>query len=336
MNRADMEGRMPEESSLETIEPASWRRFERIAFRFSFSYIVLYYTPFVLGVVPGLGMPQAAYAKLWHFVDATVGGSLFGIDPARLVPHFTGSGDTTLAYVHQATTLGIALIVGILWTVLDRRRPHYVGLHGWLRVLARYALAFALCGYAIAKIVPNQFGSLGETQLGKPLGQLSPMALLWNFMAFSPSYTIFGGLAEMFPAILLVLRRTALLGSLIAFAVLLNVVMLNFCYDVPVKLYSLNLLLLSAFLIIPKMQRLLRIFVLNQVVPCDDLREPFLKKGWPRSVTFSLKIAVLTVFLGQMIYLSLENYYVARAAQPPPAPLTTRGFHWVQEYPYNR
>jgi len=326
---------MPEEPALETIEPAPWRHLERIAFRFSFSYIVVYYTPFVFGVVPGLGLPRAAYARLWHFIDASVGASLFGIDPARLVPHPTGSGDTTLAYVHQAATLAVSLVIGVLWTLLDRRRSHYVGLHGWLRVFARYALAFALCAYALSKVVPSQFGSLGETQLSKPLGQLSPMSLLWNFMAFSSSYTMFGGLAEMVPALLLVFRRTALLGSLIAFAVLLNVVMLNFCYDVPVKLYSLNLLLLSTFLIIPKTQRLLGFFVFNRTLPGEDLREPFLKKGWPRSVTFGLKIAVLAVFLGQTIYHSIENY-IEHDEQPPPTALTTRGFHWVQEYPYYR
>jgi hypothetical protein len=335
MKHSQGERAVSEEPLRESIERAYWRPFARISFRFSFSYIVLYYAPFVLGVIPGLGTPLAAYEKLWNIFDATVGTLLFKIDPARLAPHPTGSGDTTLAYIHQATTLAIALVIGVIWTLIDKRRPHYIGLHGWLRVLARYALAFALCVYALSKIVPSQFGSLGALQLGKQLGELSPMSLLWNFMAFSPSYTVFGGLAEMVPGIFLAFRRTALLGALIAFAVLLNVVMLNFCYDVPVKLYSLNLLLLSAFLIIPRAQRLFKIFVLNHAVPCDNLREPCIGKKWQRSTALGLKIAVLMVFLCQTVYHSIENY-VENAATPPPTRLTTRGFHWVQEYPYSR
>jgi hypothetical protein len=75
--------------------------------------------------------------------------------------------------------------------------------------------------------------------------------------------------------------------------------------------------------------------VLNHAVPIDDLREPYIGKKWQRSTALGLKIAVLAVFLCQTVYHSIENY-VENAATPPPTRLTTRGFHWVQEYPYSR
>lgn len=262
---------------------------------------------------------------------------LFNLGAAQALPHPTGSGDTALAYLQQAIMLILAVAGGILWTILDRQRPHYINLHGWLRVLARYALSFALFSFAIAKIIPTQFSHLQSGQMAETYGQSSPMALLWNFMGFSTAYTIFAGCAELIPAVLLLFRRTALLGSIIASAVMLNVVMLNFCYDVPVKLYSLNLLLLAIFLTLPESKKLLSIFILNRAATPSNLRQPSFEKRWVRHTVLVLKIAVLAIFLSQSIHSGI--LYHRRLLSRTPAlsyPLTSRGFHWVQEYPYNR
>jgi hypothetical protein len=243
----------------EHLEGTQWHLGKRILFRLAFCYLVLYYLPSVMNVIPGAQSLAGLYNFLW---DRAISWGLvhfFNIDPAQVIPQSTGSGDTLLAYLRLCATVISAAAVGTLWTILDLRRPHYISLHGWLRVFARYALAFALFGYAFAKVFPTQFSSLQSQQLAESYGQSSPMRLLWSFMGFSTPYTIFGGCAELLPAVLLLFRRTALLGSSIAFAVMLNVVMLNFCYDVPVKLYSLNLLLLALFLTLPETQKLLHV-----------------------------------------------------------------------------
>jgi hypothetical protein len=204
-------------------------------------------------------------------------------------------------------------------------------------VLARYALSFALFTYAIAKIIPTQFPQLQFRQLAESYGQSSPMALLWNFMGFSTAYTIFSGCAELIPAILLLFRRTALMGSILASAVMLNVVMLNFCYDVPVKLYSLNLFLLAIFLALPESKKLFSIFVLNRSPAPSNLQQPSFQKRWVRRTAQVLKIAVLAIFLSQSTHSAFVFHRMLLSRTPPPSyPLTSRGFHWIQEYPYNR
>ena len=70
-------------------------------------------------------------------------------------------------------------------------------------------------------------------------------------------------MCEVLGGVSLIFRRTATLGALISFAVLLNVMVLNYCYDVPVKLYSTNLVLMAAFLAAPDFRRLLDFFVFN-------------------------------------------------------------------------
>jgi hypothetical protein len=163
------------------------------------------------------------------------------------------------------------------------------------------------------------------------------MGLLWKFMGYSTAYTFFGGCAELLPAVFLLFRRTALLGSLLAFAVMLKVVMLNFCYDVPVKLYSLNLLSLSMFLILPDTSRLFQIFVLNASAQPSNLREPVLSHNSVRRTARVLKFTVLAIFLVRTVASSVSRYRKVEAQTAPSAyPLTTRGFHWIQEEPYNR
>jgi hypothetical protein len=311
-------------------QPASWRFIERIFFRFSFCYIVLYYSPTLLELLPGIGRLIAWTSHSWkQLIYSTIGGA----SPSQ----WTGSGDTLAAYISQAVVLVLAFAAGLIWSLLDRHRTSYIRLHGWLKVLARYALAFTLLSYAFAKILPIQFPHLQNSRLADSYGQSSPMGLLWRFMGFSPAYTAFAGCSELLPAIFLFFRRTALLGSLLAFAVMLNVVMLNFCYDVPVKLYSLNLLALTVFLVAPQARRLSRIFLLNAPVHPADLSEPAFQRPSTSRVAHVVKFAVLTLALGWSISSSITSYRTSKALTAQPSyPLTTRGFHWIQEYPYNR
>ena len=62
------------------------------------------------------------------------------------------------------------------------------------------------------------------------------------------------------------MRRTTLLGALVTAATMTNVVMLNFCYDVPVKLYSTHLLLTALVIAAPDLRRLANLLVLNRPV----------------------------------------------------------------------
>jgi hypothetical protein len=321
---------------IEHLEETQWHLAKRILFRFALCYLVLYYLPSVLNVLPGAQSLAALYNRLWNQITRWGLFYFLDIDPAQTLPHPAGSGDTVIDYLRLCVTVISATTFATLWSILDRSRPHYISLHGWLRVFARYALAFALFQYAFAKIAPTQFSHLQSRQLAESYGQSSPMRLLWNFIGFSTPYTIFGGCAELLPAVLLLFRRTALLGSIIAFAVMLNVVMLNFCYDVPVKLYSLNLLLLAMFLALPEAHKLLSVFVLNRSTAPSDLHQPFFKHLWLRRAAVVFKTAILATFLFQSIHSAINLHRTLASRTPPPqSPLTSRGFHWIQEYPYN-
>jgi len=113
------------------------------------------------------------------------------------------------------------------------------------------------------------------------------MGLLWTFMGASTAYQMFAGFGEALGGLLLLFRRTALLGALVSSAVMLNVVMLNFCYDVPVKLFSSHLLLIAVVLAAPHASRLAAVLVLNR--PAD--MQPFEPLVSGRRAQVALRIA---------------------------------------------
>jgi hypothetical protein len=82
---------------------------------------------------------------------------------------------------------------------------------------------------------------------------------------------------EVLAALLLIPRRLTTVGALLAMAVLGNVVMLNFSYDVPVKRFSLHLFLMAAVLVAPDWRRLLAFHVLNRPVAAKPVQPLFRK-----------------------------------------------------------
>jgi hypothetical protein len=236
-------------------EPVRWRLATRIAFRFVFCFFLLAFFPFPFHVVPGV---EGATQKLWELIAIPVGQAVFGVTAD---PVFNGSGDKTFYWLQYFVIAVASAAAALLWSIADRRRPGYPRLHAWFHVYVRFALAAAMISYGSFKVIPSQFSPPWLDRLMQPFGDASPMGLLWTFMGASMAYTIFTGVGEMAAGLLLAFRRTALLGALITAAVMTHVVVLNFCYDVPVKAYSTQLLLAALVIIAPDAGRLARFFV---------------------------------------------------------------------------
>jgi hypothetical protein len=127
--------------------------------------------------------------------------------------------------------------------------------------------------------------------------------VLWQFMGASTAYIVFSGVMEVLGGALLLLRRTTTLGAMVCCAVLANIVALNFCYDVPVKLYSSHLLLMAVFLAAPDLRRLLNLLVWNRPTAPADLVVPRFQRR-------SLRIAAVVfqlVCIGNVLYGNLTG-----------------------------
>lgn len=80
-----------------------------------------------------------------------------------------------------------------------------------------------------------------------------------------------------------------------------NVVRLNLCYGVPVKLYSGHLLLMALWLIWPDLPRIFSALVLNRATVSVEEIRPW--SGNPR--TRLLAVALKTVLVGRALYQSV-------------------------------
>ncbi|HEX5030789.1 MAG TPA: hypothetical protein VFX78_04965 [Candidatus Eisenbacteria bacterium] len=241
--------------------PPRWSFARCLGFRFACVYLVLYSFPWPIGWIPGTERLVEPYDKLWESFLPWLGKTVFHLADVPVAN--TGSGDTTFSYLMLACMIVLSVALTALWTVLVRPKQHEVLGH-WLRVYVRYVLASAMLGYGMLKVFKSQFPEPSALRLLQPYGDSSPMALLWTFMGFSTPYTFFVGSAEVLGGLLLLFRRTTMLGGLVVLAVMSNVVMLNFCYDVPVKLYSVHLWLMAAFLLLPDVPRLFDFFLRNR------------------------------------------------------------------------
>ena len=294
----------------------------RFGFRFSFAYWVLYNFPQPLsGLLPSWGAAIAGW--FGHYRDQLVSWTAshwFGILDELVPPN--GSGDTTSSYLTILVFFVVAMAIALLWSLMAafRRGKEPVILKDLLRSYLRYVLAFWMLTYGLSKVafVFNQFPMVSEYQFNKTWGNSSPMNVVWSMMGASRPYTIFAGLGEVLAAFLLVWRHTAVLGSLVTIGVMTNVMMLNYCYDVPVKIFSTHLLAMAFCVLLPDAGRLLNLFVLNGNVPSVEMQPPYTNRKtiWVQRVAKVVVIVFLIVVPTYKHAVEQGEYLAAKNNQP--------------------
>jgi hypothetical protein len=280
-----------------------WHPFTRTAFRFAFVYFLLNILPFPLSAIPYLDKTTEWYNSLWTWIVPRLALTMFNKEVSTV---FNGSGDRTYDYLWVALTLLIALVISIVWTFLDRKRLSYPTLYRWLNLYVRFYLGTIMIGYGAFKVISSQFPPPTLDRLMQTFGEASPMGLLWTFMGASEPYTMFVGFAEMISGILLFPRKTSTLGALMSIGVLSNIVALNFSYDVPVKLYSSQLLAMAIFVLLPDLRRLANFFILNR--PTENVTEQplFRRTAWQRGALVVASLLLVTV-VGTSLYQSYNQ-----------------------------
>jgi hypothetical protein len=269
--------------------------------RFAFSYWLLYSLPVVLmfpnslaSLVVGQFGPKSwstdpppwmietlthfSAPSRWHstannWLVPRVSAALLGVT-VEFPTDPSGSGDRLFAYCNAFSDLALAVGITVVWTIASiawRRwrglgRPDYDTLHAWMRLVVRFHLMYQMIVYGAIKVWCGQFPPIVDSQLETKYGDSSPMGLLWRFMQFSQPYTSATGIVEFTCGVLLIFRRTTLLGALCAAGATLQVFLLNMCFDVPVKLMSGHLFFMALTLILPDVPRLARFFVLGRPI----------------------------------------------------------------------
>ena len=227
----------------------------------------------------------------------------------------TGSGDRIVDWVSLAVIASLAVVGTVVWSVVSKRREHEQ-LRAGLRVSLRYAVGLIMLTYGSIKIVGGQFPPPTVGRLLQPVGKMTPMGLLWTFMGASPAYVIFSGFGETVGALLVMFRRTATLGALVLAGVLTNVAMMNFCYDVPVKINSTHYLAMCVFIMLPDLERLGGVLVFQRATPAVAWRRRFASRR-ARIAHHIVKALIVGGIGGYTFYAAVsESFTYLHAAHP--------------------
>lgn len=178
----------------------------------------------------------------------------------RLELESTGSGDDTMAWLSLFLQFAVAIVGFIIWSVLDRRRPSYNDLFYWFRTILRVFVSFFMILYGFAKVFLVQFNEPSLLDLLQPFGDMSPMGLAWAYMGYSPAFEIFTGLLEVIAGFLLISKRTQTLGALFVVGIMTHVAVMNLCFDIPVKIFSIHLALMGLVLLLSDIKRFQYVF----------------------------------------------------------------------------
>jgi uncharacterized membrane protein YphA (DoxX/SURF4 family) len=280
---------------------AQWSVSHKIIFYFFFLFFVLNIFPFPISVIPFL--EDFIYENIilppWNFIVKFTGRIFF--DLKEITNLSNGSGDTTWDWIQQFSILLMSAVGTFIWFFVAKNRDNHSKLSHWFIILLRYYLGYVMLSYGFAKVFPLQFGNITTYRLYERLGEMSPMGLLWTFMAYSQGYQFFGGLTEVIGGLLLFFKRTTTLGALICIGVLVNIFALNIFYDVPVKIYSFWLLLIGLYLAFDDFKRLWSFFIMNQATESKKF-DVFFENKWFKIGKITLKILFIVGVCGEMFY----------------------------------
>lgn len=110
-------------------------------------------------------------------------------------------------------------------------------------------ISIILIKYGIDKIFKTQFPEPESNILFTRFGNLDKDILFWSTIGTSEIYNTIIGCIEFLSGILLLFRRSQLLGLLLAIISFTQILIINIGFDISVKLFSFILLLMSIFLV---------------------------------------------------------------------------------------
>ena len=246
-----------------------WNNTTVTVFRFVFIFLLLLTIP----------LDPAYYARILsidvfhlHFQD------LFQL--TNYVPRLLHISSWGIAsYAGWGIAAVAALIGTAVWPLAEKNQSgerNYDQLYYWLRVIIRYRLALALIGYGVIKLIPVQIPAPTLSDLNTAYGSFLPWKIYYLSTGVAAAYyepTL--GAIEILAGLLLLSSRTTVIGAAIAASLLINIVLVNYAYQLGEHVYSVYLLILSAFLLAYDTPRLYQLLVAGTASTADRFKPVF-------------------------------------------------------------
>ena len=309
-----------------------WKGYQKIAFRIAFIYIAVMCTP----------MYARFYQHLFNLELSEITYHDFQAIVAFWPPQFilieTEEGVFGfLNYINFFVVLVIAIVGGLVWSALDKKRKSYNTLYYWIRVVARYRLAYGMIGWGLKKIFMMQMVLPTVGMLNTNFVDMAEKKLYWSHVGIQLGYEMFLGLGEFVPGVLLLHRKTAALGAALASVICFNITLANHFYDAGVAVPSAYFTIIGIFILWYDLPGIWKLLVQEkEVIPVNHY--PTFAERWQQFTRAGLKVVgnglflvTATVLWGYGWYNEHNNYNIPNT----PGLANSQGYYNVTEYRVN-
>jgi hypothetical protein len=309
-----------------------WTTTQKVVFRIFFIYLLLLCIPTYWGFYEHL-------IKLkWANITYHDTQSIVAFWPPQWITIESEEGVFGLLnYINLIFVFGISVVLGFVWTLLDRKTLQYDQLYYWIRVLARYRLAYGMIGWGLKKIFPMQMVIPTVGMLNTPFIDFAEKKLYWSHVGIEPSYTVFLGFAEYLPGLLLLNRKTAVLGGALAAVVCFNICIANHAFDAGVGVPAAYFTIIGVFIAWFHLPRIWNLLVNQQDITPYNYYPAFSKK-WQQYGRIGLKVVGHGIFWIGATFLwwygwqnNHNNYNIPNT----PGLQASRGYYHVTEFKVN-
>lgn len=232
-----------------------------------FIALCILFIPFPFNLLDGqVQITDFIFGRLINFFTAKV----FGITLADTKVH----SDSLSMYILILLLLIFSIIIALLLSLTSSWKKYRPKVYAVTYAAGCYYVAMMLLKYGLDKIFKTQFYLPEPNTLYTPLGRVDKDLLYWTAMGTSRMYNMFIGWIEGLAAILILFKGSRIAGLLLALVSLIQVVAINFGFDISVKLYSLFLFFLCLYLLSPFYSRLYYSLFTQSEVPVAKQDEP--------------------------------------------------------------
>ena len=203
------------------------------------------------------------------------------------------SSDSIGLYIHVFNLVWVSILFTFI--VCSVFHIKQVNLRLYTLNLLTYYLSLQLLIYGFDKLFKAQFFYPEPNILHTNLKDLSPDILYWSTMGLSRGYSMFLGGAELLAACFLWFQKTRLAGLILGLGIMINVVAVNFGFDISVKVYSLFLLGCFVLVLSPYFSYLYSALTLNSFQNIPHVAVPKLGviSGYSRGIKSVVIIMIL-------------------------------------------
>ncbi|MEJ6980087.1 hypothetical protein WG906_06480 [Pedobacter sp. P351] len=320
--------------SAEQVRPnrSAWTNTQKIAFRIAFLYILFLCVPTYPGFYKhlfGLKFSKITYHDFQ---------SIVAFWPPQIITIESEEGVFgILNYINLILVFAGAVIGGAIWTLLDKNTTQYTKLYYLIRVLARYRLAYGMVGWGLKKAFPMQMVYPTEGMLNTPFIDFAEKKLYWSHVGVSFEYTVFLGFAEILPGLLLLHRKTSVLGAALAAVVTFNICIANHAYDAGVAVPAAYFAIIGIFITWYDLPKIWNLIVNEKDVLQPYRYNPVFSENWQKYLvngtkwTFNFLFVPVAAGLWAFGFFNGNNYNIPST----PGIAQTKGLYTVSEFRLN-